>query len=202
MLLRSGRMTNNTTNKGEDLMIPQIQTTIGKTTLLQSNVITNTSTPPFSTSRPWGMPHMNIPQINMSIPQSQPIIPLILHSWRMNRNLELEGHVHAYNSEDRMVRDSSMISTRVSNKTLAAFKKQIVQINHKLVNTLTNHMTPILNPLLRIINESYQQINGILDRIEDALAIPINPPVVRPMIHEILTNDQPVQQNVLNDQID
>lgn len=73
-------MTNNTTNKGEDLMIPQIQTTIGKTTLLQSNVITNTSTPPFSTSRPWGMPHMNIPQINMSIPQSQPIIPLILHS--------------------------------------------------------------------------------------------------------------------------
>ena len=120
----------------------------------------------------------------------------------MNRNLELEGHVHAYNSEDRMVRDSSMISTRVSNKTLAAFKKQIVQINHKLVNTLTNHMTPILNPLLRIINESYQQIKGILDRIEDALAIPINPPVVRPMIHEILTNDQPVQQNVLNDQID
>jgi len=36
-----------------------------------------------------------------------------------------------------------------------------------MVNTLTNHMATFLNPMLRTTNESYQQMNGILARIED-----------------------------------
>ena len=52
--------------------------------------------------------------------------------------------------------DSSMVSIGVSNETLEVFGQQIDHSNHEMVNTLTNHMASILNPLLRTTNESYQ----------------------------------------------
>ena len=70
--------------------------------------------------------------------------------------------------------DSSMVSIGVSNETLEVFGQQIDHSNHEMVNTLTNHMASILNPLLRTTNESYQHMNEILTRIGDALAIPKN----------------------------
>ena len=81
--------------------------------------------------------------------------------------------------------DSSMVSIGVSNETLEVFGQQIDHSNHEMVNTLTNHMASILNPLLRTTNEIYQQMNGILNQIRDALVIPRNQPEVRPVIQEI-----------------
>ena len=81
--------------------------------------------------------------------------------------------------------DSSMVSIGVSNETLEVFGQQIDHSNHEMVNTLTNHMASILNPLLRTTNEIYQQMNGILNQIGDALVIPRNQPEVRPVIQEI-----------------
>ena len=51
-----------------------------------------------------------------------------------------------------------------------------------MVSILTNHMASILNPMLRTTNESYQQMNGILTRIGDALVIPRNQPGNRHII--------------------
>ena len=55
-----------------------------------------------------------------------------------------------------------MVSTGVSNETLAVLRQQIDHSNHEIINTLTNHMASILNPMLRTTNESYHQMNGIL----------------------------------------
>jgi len=52
------------------------------------------------------------------------------------------------------MRDSSMISTGVSNETLVVFRQQIDHSNHEMVNILTNHMVLILNPMLRTTNET------------------------------------------------
>jgi len=60
-----------------------------------------------------------------------------------------------------MTTESNMISIGVSNETLIVFRQQIDHRNHEMVNTRTNHMTLILNPMLRSTNESYQQMNGI-----------------------------------------
>ena len=49
-----------------------------------------------------------------------------------------------------------MISTVVFNETLAIFRQQIDHINHERVNTLTNHIASILNPMLRTTNKIYQ----------------------------------------------
>jgi len=54
-----------------------------------------------------------------------------------------------------------------------------------MVNTLTNHMTSILNPMLRTTNKSYQQMNGTLTRIGNALVIPRNQPRNGQVIQEI-----------------
>jgi len=75
-----------------------------------------------------------------------------------------------------------MVSTCVSNETLVVFRQQIDHSNHEIVNTLTNHMASILNPMLRTTNESYQQMNDILTRIGDALFIPRNQPGNRHII--------------------
>ena len=91
-------------------------------------------------------------------------------------------------TEDRMVGDSSMVSTGVSNKTLMVFRQQIDHSNHEMVNTLINHMALIINPMLRTTNESYQQMNVILTRIWDVLAIPRNQYANRPIIQEIPIN--------------
>jgi len=58
--------------------------------------------------------------------------------------------------KDRIIGDSNMVSTGVFNKTLVVFRQQINHNNHEIVNTLTNHMASILNPLLRTTHESYQ----------------------------------------------
>ena len=59
---------------GEDVMHSQVQTSVVETLLPQNNIISTTNTPPFSTTRPWGMPpvsnEMNIPQLSLPIPQS------------------------------------------------------------------------------------------------------------------------------------
>ena len=90
--------------------------------------------------RPWGIPDMHIPQISMLIPQSQLIMLPIIVSRRTNRLLELGGSSHGCSveqlrnmrapTEDRMVGDSSMVSTGVSNKTLMVFRQQIDHSNH------------------------------------------------------------------------
>jgi len=54
--------------------------------------------------------------------------------------------------EDRITEDNNMVSTGVSNETLVVFRQQIGHNNHEMVNTLTNHMASILNPLLRTTN--------------------------------------------------
>jgi len=64
-----------------------------------------------------------------------------------------------------------------------------------MVNTLTNHMALILNPLLRSTNEIYQQMNGILTRIRDALAIPRNQLGNRHIIQEIPVQERPNNNN-------
>ena len=50
---------------GEDVIRPQVQTSVGEISLPQNNVVSTTSTSPFSSTRPWGMPplsnEMNIP---------------------------------------------------------------------------------------------------------------------------------------------
>ena len=94
------------------------------------------------------------------------------------------GNNHSYDAdqlrnirvsiEDRITRDSSMVSTGVSNETLEVFRQQIDHSYHEVVNTLTNHMASILNPMVRMTNESYQQMNAILTRIGNSLAIPRN----------------------------
>jgi len=45
-----------------------------------------------------------------------------------------------------------MVSIGVSNETLAVFRQQMDHSNHEMVNTLTNHMASILNPMLRTTN--------------------------------------------------
>ena len=126
------------------------------------------------------------------MPQSQNFIPPIVR-WT-NKNLELEGNNHSHDvdhlrnvriHEDRITRESNMVSTGVSNETLAVLRQQIDHSNHEIINTLTNHMASILNPMLRTTNESYHQMNGILTWIGDALAIPRNQPGNRHVIQEI-----------------
>ena len=111
------------------------------------------------------------------MPQSQNTIPPIVVSRRTNRLLELGGNSHSYDAnqlrnirvpiEDWITGDNNMVSIGVSNETLVVFRQQIDHSNHEMVNTLTNHMATFLNPMLRTTNESYQQMNGILARIED-----------------------------------
>jgi len=106
--------------------------------------------------------------------------------------LKLRSNDHSYHAdqlrnmrvpiEDRITRDNNMVSIDVSNETLVVFRQQIDYSNHEMVNTLTNHMASILNPLLRTTNKIYHQMNGILTRIGDALAIPRNQPVNRHII--------------------
>ena len=88
-----------------------------------------------------------------------------------------------------------MISTSVSNETLVVFRQQIDHSNHEMFNTLTNHMALILNPLLRSTNEIYQQMNGILTRIRDALAIPRNQLGNRHVIQEVPIQEEPINNN-------
>ena len=109
---------------------------------------------------------MNMPQLSLPMPQSQNTIPPIVVSRRTSMLLELGGNSHSYDvdqlrnvrvpSKDKIIRDSSMISTSVSNETLVVFRQQIDHSNHEMFNTLTNHMALILNPMLRLTNESYQ----------------------------------------------
>ena len=109
---------------------------------------------------------MNMPQLSLSMPQSQNTIPPIVISRRTNRLLELGSNNHSYDVEqlrnmrvpikDRVTGDNTMIFTCVSNETLVVFRQQIGHNNHEMINTLTNHMASILNPLLRTTNESYQ----------------------------------------------
>ena len=87
--------------------------------------------------------------------------------------------------KDRITEDINMVFTGVSKEILAVFRQQIDHSNHEMVNTLTNHMALILNFLLRTTNESYQEMNGILTRVGDALAIPRNQPGDRHIIQEI-----------------
>jgi len=54
-------------------------------------------------------------------------------------------------------------------------------------------MASILNPMLRTTNKSYQQMNGILTRIGDALAILRNQLENRHVIREI-----PIQKGHIN----
>ena len=127
---------------------------------------------------------MSMPQLSLPMPHNQSKIPHIVDSRRTNRLLELGGNNHSYDVDqlrnirvpikDRINGDSSMVSIGVSNKALSIFRQQIDHNNHGMVNTLTNHMASILNPLLRTTNKSYQQMNGIQTRIGDALAIPRN----------------------------
>ena len=141
----------------------------------------------------------------MSMPQSQNFVPPIMVSRRTNKHLELEGSSHRYSAEqlrntrvpteDRMVGDGSMVLTEVSNETLAIFRQQIDHSSHEMVNTLTNHMTSILNPMLRTTNEIYQQMNEILSRIADVLAIHRNQLANRPIIHGIPINEQWIENN-------
>ena len=58
--------------------------------------------------------------------------------------------------KDRITEDINMVFTGVSKEILAVFRQQIDHSNHEMVNTLTNHMALILNPMLRLTNESYQ----------------------------------------------
>ena len=48
---------------------------------------------------------------------------------------------------------------------------------------------------MRTTNESYQQMNGILTRIGDALAIPRNQPRDRHIIQEIPVQERPINDN-------
>jgi len=88
-------------------------------------------------------------------------------------------------TEDKMEGDDSMVSTRVSNETRTICRQQIDHSNHEMVTTLTNHMASILNPMLRTMNKSYHQMNEILTKIRDILAILINQPANRPIVHGI-----------------
>ena len=90
-----------------------------------------------------------------------------------------------------------MTSDGVSNETLVVIRQQIDHCNHEMVNTLTNHMTSVLNLMLRTTNESYQQMNEILTRMGDVLAISRNQPVNRSIIKEIPINE--LVQNNRND---
>ena len=95
------------------------------------------NTLPFSTSRPWGMPplsnEMNMPQLSLSMPQSQNTIPPIVVSRQTNRLLELGGNNHSYDADqlrnmkvpikDTITRDSGMVSTSVSNEILTVFRQ-------------------------------------------------------------------------------
>ena len=56
----------------EDAMHSQVQKIIVETSLPQNNVVSTTNTPPFSTTRPWGIPKLSLP-----MPQNQNIIPPI-----------------------------------------------------------------------------------------------------------------------------
>ena len=120
----------------KDVMRSQVQTSTVETTLPQSNLIANTNIPPFLTTRPWGMPQfstdMNIPQLSMPMPQSQPVMPPIMVNIRTNRNLELGGSSHGYGAnqlrnmevptEDMIVGDSSMIRLEFLMKLWECFR--------------------------------------------------------------------------------
>ena len=87
---------------GEDTMCSQVQTTVVEISLPQNNVVSTTNTPPFSTTRPWGMPpisnEMHMPQLSLPVPQSQNTIPPIVVSRQTNRLLELWGKNHSYDA--------------------------------------------------------------------------------------------------------
>ena len=139
------------------------------------------------------------------MPQNQNIIPPILVSRRTNRLLELGGNNHSYGADqlrnmgvpiqERITRDISMVSMGISNETLEVFRQQIDHSNHEMVNTLTNHMASILNPMVRMTNESYQQMNAILTRIGNSLAIPRNQLGNRHIIQEIPVQERPNNNN-------
>ena len=67
------------------------------------------------------------------MPQSQNTIPPIMVSRWTNRLLELGGNSHSYDVdqlrnirvpiEDRITRDSSMVSRGISNETFAVFRQ-------------------------------------------------------------------------------
>jgi len=88
-----------------------------------------------------------------------------------------------------------MVSIGVSNETLTVFGQQIDHSNHKMINTLMNHMASILNPLLRTTHEIYQYMNGVLTQIGDALAIPRNQPGNIHLIREIPVQERPINNN-------
>lgn len=125
---------------GKDVMCSQIQTFVVETTLPQTNVITNTNIPPFSTTRPWGICDINIPQLSQPIHQSQLVMSPIMVSSRTNRHSKFGINSHGYRAkqlrnigvptENRIASDRSMILMGVSNETLVVFKQQIEHSNH------------------------------------------------------------------------
>ena len=76
---------------------------------------------------------MNMPQLSLSMPQSQNTIPPIVVSRQTNRLLELGGNNHSYDADqlrnmkvtikDTITRDSGMVSTSVSNEILTVFRQ-------------------------------------------------------------------------------
>ena len=137
---------NNSSNEQNQTNVPSgvnSEMVVG-TSLPQNNIISTTNTPPFSTTKPWGMPpvsnEINISPLSLYMPQSQNSIPLIMVSKGTNILLELEGNNYSHDVnqlrnirvpiEDRMIGENNMVSTDVSNETLAVFRQQIDYSNH------------------------------------------------------------------------
>ena len=70
-----------------------------------------------------------------------------------------------------------------------------------MINTLKNHMATIFNPLFRTTNESYQQMNGILTRIGDTLAIPRKQLGNKHIIEKMPVQERPVNNNNLENKV-
>ena len=92
MVVGTSHTNNDPTNvNGEDVMCSQVQTSIIKTLLPQNSIISTTNIPPFSTTKPWGMPsvsnEMNLSQSNLPMPQSQNSTPHIVVSRQTNKHL-------------------------------------------------------------------------------------------------------------------
>lgn len=123
-------------------------------------------------------------------------------AYLFQRSRNLAGSIHGYNVNQLRglgatndVIESNSIPTGVSNKTLAMFRQEIDHNNQEMIDMLTSHMAAILNPMLRTINDSYQQMNNILNRIGNVLAIPRNQTsqTMVPNVHDQLVY-QPVPE--------
>jgi len=87
MVMGVSHANNNPINiSGKNTICSQVQTTAIKTFLLQNNVVSTTSTPPFLIQDHGGMPPLsnktNMPQLSLPMPQSQNAIPPIVVSRR------------------------------------------------------------------------------------------------------------------------